>query len=70
MSYEKCNENESMMKPRKGKIQYEKQKVTSGSLIKWVKWEKGLYKMGAVRWLKSQYKRRPDMFYHWKWVQP
>jgi group II intron reverse transcriptase/maturase len=39
-------------------------------LLKWVKWEKGLYKMGAVRWLKSQYKRKPDMFYHWKWVQP
>jgi RNA-directed DNA polymerase len=39
-------------------------------LLKWVKWEKGLYKMGAVRWLKSQYKRQPDLFYHWKWVQP
>ena len=39
-------------------------------LLKWVKWEKGLYKMGAVRWLKSQYKRQPDLFYHWRWVQP
>lgn len=39
-------------------------------LLKWVKWEKGLYKMGAVRWLKSQYKRQPNLFYHWKWVQP
>lgn len=39
-------------------------------LLKWAKWEKGLYKMGAVRWLKSQYKRQPDLFYHWKWVQP
>jgi group II intron reverse transcriptase/maturase len=39
-------------------------------LLKWVKWEKGLYKMGAVRWLKSQYKRQPDLFYHWQWVQP
>jgi group II intron reverse transcriptase/maturase len=39
-------------------------------LLKWVKWEKGLYKMGAVRWLKSQYKRKHDLFYHWQWVQP
>lgn len=39
-------------------------------LLKWVKWEKGLYKMGAVRWLKGQYKRQPDLFYHWRWVQP
>lgn len=39
-------------------------------LLKWVKWEKGLYKMGAVRWLKSQFKRQPNLFYHWKWVQP
>lgn len=39
-------------------------------LLKWVKWEKGLYKMGAVRWLKSQYKRQPNLFHHWRWVQP
>jgi RNA-directed DNA polymerase len=35
-----------------------------------LKWEKGLYKMGALRWLKSQYKRNHDLFYHWQWVQP
>lgn len=39
-------------------------------LLKWVKWEKGLYKMGAVRWLKARYKRQPNLFYHWQWVQP
>ena len=39
-------------------------------LLKWVKWEKGLYKMEANRWLKAQYKRQPNLFYHWRWVQP
>ena len=39
-------------------------------LLKWVKWEKGLYKMAAVRWLKRQYKTCPGLFAHWKLVQP
>jgi RNA-directed DNA polymerase len=39
-------------------------------LLKWVKWEKGLYKMAAVRWLKTKFKYNPGLFYHWKWVQP
>lgn len=39
-------------------------------LLKWVKWEKGLYKMAAVRWLKAQYKASPGLFEHWKLVQP
>jgi len=39
-------------------------------LLKWVKWEKGLYKMAAVKWLKTKYKQSPGLFYHWKWVQP
>lgn len=39
-------------------------------LLKWVKWEKGLYKMAAVRWLKQQYKATPGLFEHWKLVQP
>ncbi|MEB2786561.1 reverse transcriptase domain-containing protein [Algoriphagus persicinus] len=39
-------------------------------LLKWVKWEKGLYKMAAVRWLKHQYKTSPGLFEHWKLVQP
>jgi hypothetical protein len=39
-------------------------------LPKWVKWEKGLYKMAAVRWLKQQYKATPGLFEHWKLVQP
>ncbi len=29
-------------------------------LLKWVKWEKGLYKYAAVRWLQRQYKERPN----------
>lgn len=39
-------------------------------LLKWVKWEKGLYKYASVRWLKQQYKENPGLFAHWKLVQP
>lgn len=39
-------------------------------LLKWVKWEKGLYKKAAVIWLKLQYKDNPDLFHHWKLVHP
>jgi group II intron reverse transcriptase/maturase len=39
-------------------------------LLKWVKWEKGLYKYASVCWLKRQYKAAPNLFEHWKLVQP
>ena len=39
-------------------------------LQKWVKWEKGLYKLASVRWLKHKYKNRPDLFAHWRLVRP
>lgn len=39
-------------------------------LLKWVKWEKGLYKYASLRWLRGQYKRNPGLFAHWKLVQP
>lgn len=39
-------------------------------LLKWVKWDKRLYKWAAVRWLKQQYKSTPNLFEHWKLVQP
>lgn len=39
-------------------------------LLKWVKWEKGLYKYASVRWLKHKYKESPNLFAHWKLVQP
>ena len=39
-------------------------------LLKWVKWEKGLYKMASVRWLKKKYKELPWLFPHWKLVCP
>ncbi len=39
-------------------------------LLKWVKWEKGLYKYRSVHWLKQQYKQNPELFTHWKLVQP
>jgi RNA-directed DNA polymerase len=39
-------------------------------LLKWVKWEKGLYKMSSVRWLREKYKEMPGLFPHWKLVHP
>ena len=34
-------------------------------LLKWVKWEKGLYKKAAVNWLKQKYEDKPRLFPHW-----
>jgi RNA-directed DNA polymerase len=39
-------------------------------LLKWVKWEKGLYKKAAIKWLKTKYKEKPGLFPHWKLVHP
>jgi len=39
-------------------------------LLKWVKWEKGLYKIASVKWLKKKYKEFPSLFPHWKLVCP
>lgn len=39
-------------------------------LLKWVKWEKGLYKMASLRWLQKKYKEQPALFPHWKLVHP
>jgi len=39
-------------------------------LLKWVKWEKGLYKYASVRWLQRQHKEHPGLFEHWRLVQP
>lgn len=39
-------------------------------LLKWVKWEKDLYKMASVRYLKIKYKERPNLFAHWLLVHP
>lgn len=39
-------------------------------LLKWVKWEKGMYKYAAIRWLKTKYKECPDLFAHWRLVYP
>ena len=39
-------------------------------LLKWVKWEKGLYKRASVRWLQGQYRQNPNLFTHWKLVHP
>jgi group II intron reverse transcriptase/maturase len=39
-------------------------------LLKWVKWEKGLYKMASIRWLRKKYTEFPLLFPHWKLVNP
>lgn len=39
-------------------------------LLKWVKWEKGLYKYASIRWLKQKYKEKPRLFPHWELVHP
>lgn len=39
-------------------------------LLKWVKWEKGLYKKASVRYLKTKHKGKPNLFLHWLLVYP
>lgn len=39
-------------------------------LIKWVQWEKGLYKRQAIQWLKIKYREKPNLFHHWQLVHP
>jgi hypothetical protein len=39
-------------------------------LLKWVKWEKGLYKYRSLSWLRLQYKKHPELFPHWRLVHP
>lgn len=39
-------------------------------LLKWIKWEKGLYKKASVKYLKTKHKEKPDLFLHWLLVHP
>lgn len=39
-------------------------------LLKWVKWEKDLYKLSAVKYLQTKYKENPNLFSHWLLVRP
>jgi group II intron reverse transcriptase/maturase len=39
-------------------------------LLKWVKWEKDLYRMASVKYLKTKYKENPNLFAHWLLVYP
>lgn len=39
-------------------------------LLKWVKWEKGLYKMKSLYWLRNKFKEKPQLFPHWILVKP
>ncbi len=39
-------------------------------LLKWLKWERVLYKYAAIRWLKTKYKESSGLFAHWRLVYP
>jgi len=39
-------------------------------LLKWVKWEKDLYKKASIRYLKAKYRECPNLFAHWVLVHP
>ncbi|MEO6902152.1 MAG: group II intron reverse transcriptase/maturase [Bacteroidia bacterium] len=39
-------------------------------LLKWVKWEKGLYKMKALQWLRGKFQSNRKLFPHWLLVNP
>ena len=39
-------------------------------LIKWVEWEKRLYRRKAMRWLQLKFKEQPNLFPHWSMVHP
>lgn len=39
-------------------------------LLKWVQWQKGLYKRASWLWLRTKYKEKPNLFPHWKLVYP
>jgi len=45
-------------------------KQLDARLLKWVKWEKDLYKMASVRYLKTKRKEIPNLFAHWLLVYP
>ncbi len=39
-------------------------------LLKWVKWEKRLYKHASVKYLRARYRESPRLFEHWLLVRP
>ena len=39
-------------------------------LLKWVQWEKGMYKKAALRWLRKKYRESPRLFPHWELLYP
>lgn len=45
-------------------------KQLNARLLKWVKWEKGMYKLAAVKYLQTKYKENPKLFAHWLLVYP
>jgi group II intron reverse transcriptase/maturase len=45
-------------------------KQLNARLLKWVKWEKDLYKKAAIKYLQTKYKEAPRLFVHWLLVHP
>jgi len=39
-------------------------------LLKWVMWEKGLFKLAALKWLRTKYKEMPNLFEQWRLCIP
>ena len=39
-------------------------------LLKWVEWEKDLYKYAALKWLQRKYREQSNLFAHWVLVNP
>lgn len=39
-------------------------------LLKWVKWEKGMFKLKSLRWLRQKFNEQPTLFPHWALVNP
>ena len=39
-------------------------------LLKWVKWEKGMYLKARIKYLKTKYRESPNLFAHWALVHP
>ncbi|HAA01339.1 MAG TPA: hypothetical protein DIS90_14855 [Cytophagales bacterium] len=39
-------------------------------LLKWVKWEKGCFKMASVRYLQTRFRENPQLFVHWSLMHP
>jgi hypothetical protein len=39
-------------------------------LMKWAKWEKGLFKYASIKYLKTKYIEQLSLFLHWLLIYP